>query len=887
MSRFRYFFSSAILVVLAAATLVIAASLHSADERRLNHEQQALAAQVTSAFGTVTGTTAFRLSDLSAAIEKPRGYDRRGFVRLAPLLLQQPELDSIGFNLIVPAAGRAAYERNRGVRITKPVDRGKPVPASRAKDYIVRDALATRTKGDDGIGTNLGGEPQRRAAMEQAIDAGQPVAATKISLIDGSGAGTVIYMPVHRRGAALGSVAERRKATVGVVSGIYRTPVLTATIDKVVPQHEAFRISRGGVVLGAGGGRLESPLTRQINHLGRTWSLQVGRGSHTALGNGPLVVMMGLLAVMLIAALLWVFARRERYALRVADKRTDELKQSAQRLKEQVVFETALMSSIDDGVMACDSDGKFVIVNDAAYKISGMLPGAVPFERTPAARQLLQADGKTPMAFEDTPMMRAIRGEECENVEMVVMRDDGDDRVVLGTARRIFDGDELAGAVVTLHDVTEQVAADRELVKAARFFEVTQDLMGICRFGGEIVATNARWTETLGWNESEMLSKDFLQFIHPDDREQGAIEAARMSKGGVLTNFRQRFLAKDGSYHWLEWSGVGVPEDGVFYGTARDISARVELQQELEQERAMLARAQEMAQLGHFEWDVDTNSSWWSDEQWKLYGLEPRDGVPEFEDWMSAVHPEDRQMFTDLFGDHGQDPHSFKLEYRVFTPDQRWVTLAVRGEIVRDADGRPIHFSGTSQDISERKLLEGKLRHLADHDELTGLHNRRSFEQSVERQVAMARRYEPEGALLMIDVDNLKKVNDSQGHAAGDSLLITAADAMRDRLRGHDVIGRVGGDEFAVLLPKADHAGAIATAQSLLERIGEESIRISDQGVTQVTASIGVAMLEDVVPLSEANAFAAADKAMYEAKNSGRNQCVVYVPPVKSESDAA
>src|SRR5262249_36019941 len=127
------------------------------------------------------------------------------------------------------------------------------------------------------------------------------------------------------------------------------------------------------------------------------------------------------------------------------------------------------------------------------------------------------------------------------------------------------------------------------------------------------------------------------------------------------------------------------------------------------------------------------------------------------------------------------------------------VWVSIHATTITGPDGRQL-ILGQVQDITERRRFEDRLRHLADHDPLTGLLNRRSFEREVERPLAHCRRYGANGALIVLDLDHFKYVNDSYGHSAGDELIVAVADALRMRLRETDVVARLGGDEFAALL---------------------------------------------------------------------------------------
>ena len=173
-------------------------------------------------------------------------------------------------------------------------------------------------------------------------------------------------------------------------------------------------------------------------------------------------------------------------------------------------------------------------------------------------------------------------------------------------------------------------------------------------------------------------------------------------------------------------------------------------------------------------------------------------------------------------------------------------------------------------DVSERHRYERQLAFLAEHDPLTGLANRRRFDQLLARHVGDCRRYGPRGALLMLDLDNFKLVNDSRGHAAGDELLVNLAGVLRQRLRSTDLVARLGGDEFAILLPHADRKAAELVAEDVVTRVAEDVGMQLDAGEA-VTVSVGGVVIERLHG-TPSDLLSAADSAMYVAKHSGRNR---------------
>jgi diguanylate cyclase (GGDEF)-like protein len=182
----------------------------------------------------------------------------------------------------------------------------------------------------------------------------------------------------------------------------------------------------------------------------------------------------------------------------------------------------------------------------------------------------------------------------------------------------------------------------------------------------------------------------------------------------------------------------------------------------------------------------------------------------------------------------------------------------------------------TQRDLRSLLATATELRHLADHDPLTGLPNRRRFEQELARHLAHVRRYGPEGAALVLDLDCFKPVNDTFGHAAGDRLLARFAHVLRERLRATDIIARIGGDEFAILLPRVGYAGAATVARNLAAAVRAEALTA---GAQHVTISIGVIAFDERSPVVPEGVLAAADIAMYDAKAAGGDGWAFYAEP--------
>jgi diguanylate cyclase (GGDEF)-like protein/PAS domain S-box-containing protein len=246
--------------------------------------------------------------------------------------------------------------------------------------------------------------------------------------------------------------------------------------------------------------------------------------------------------------------------------------------------------------------------------------------------------------------------------------------------------------------------------------------------------------------------------------------------------------------------------------------------------------------------------------------------------FQEITHPEDLDL--DLEYVHqvlAGERREYSMEKRYFHRDGHIVWILLSVSLVRDPDGEPQYFISQIQDISERKQLEERLVFLADHDEMTGLANRRRFREEVERGVAYAERYSHSGAMLLLDLDNFKDVNDSLGHHVGDRLLVAVAERLGTRLRRTDLLGRIGGDEFAALLPQAEPAQAIRVADEVLDAVTTAAYALDGHVVT-ARASVGVALFRPGLGIDADDLQIRADVAMYTAKRDGGNRVSILDP---------
>jgi diguanylate cyclase (GGDEF)-like protein/PAS domain S-box-containing protein len=239
--------------------------------------------------------------------------------------------------------------------------------------------------------------------------------------------------------------------------------------------------------------------------------------------------------------------------------------------------------------------------------------------------------------------------------------------------------------------------------------------------------------------------------------------------------------------------------------------------------------------------------------------------------FQDITHPDD--LDTDLAlvekTANGEIP-GYQLEKRYIrsSGEEIWILLSVT--IVRDGRDRPLYFIAQVLDIHERKVEEAELRQMADTDPMTGLFNRRRFQEELDRCLAYGRRYGTGCAVLVIDLDNVKQVNDSLGHRAGDALIAGMGQLLHDCLRGTDTLARLGGDEFAVLVPESDVPDVEVVAEKIVEAVRDARFTIDGTPV-QSSASVGFTVFDARDRIDGSQLLVAADLAMYEAKDAGGN----------------
>ncbi|MFZ5535937.1 MAG: diguanylate cyclase [Pseudomonadota bacterium] len=381
-----------------------------------------------------------------------------------------------------------------------------------------------------------------------------------------------------------------------------------------------------------------------------------------------------------------------------------------------------------------------------------------------------------------------------------------------------------------------------------------------------------------GYRADEIVGHKFFYDLHPEPgreafKQMGYEVLARKER---LVDFENPILTKGGDIIWVNSSGLPLlDEEGKvlgFRGSDTDITARKQAEQALRAAEDNFRRLVENIQSAVFSMTPDGTFLYASPSWVAMIGYHPDEVVGT--NFRRYVHPEDIPLCEATLQAAvvtGHIPPA--VEYRVLHKEGgiRWHRTVIAP--AKDEHTGMMTFVGNAVDVTTDYALRTELTHQATHDPLTGVANRRLFMEALERELARSRRHAPPLAVLMLDLDRFKRVNDSYGHAAGDQTLRIFVDRCRVTLRESDWLGRLGGEEFGALLPDTGTDEALAVAERLRQAIADQPFRIKDGAAIRITTSIGLALAgEDDTADS---LLARADAALYAAKQAGRDRAVL------------
>jgi diguanylate cyclase (GGDEF)-like protein/PAS domain S-box-containing protein len=569
----------------------------------------------------------------------------------------------------------------------------------------------------------------------------------------------------------------------------------------------------------------------------------------------------------LAGAVLFVLGRAGADALRLAERATGEL-------RGQLSFTQQLIEAIPSPVFFKDRQGRYLGCNRAFEAFIGV-PRASLVGKTVedvATRDFAEVSTRADLE------LFATAGSSTYETTFTYAKDGSRHEVLVNKATFYGPSGEVAGLVGVLVDITErkQLEAEtresherlRAVIHASPLAIVARDLEGVIRMW------NPAAERLFGWTEAEMLETDTS--ITPERLRADSRELRRRAESGeTLWLEETRRMRRDGREIDVSLSVAPIyGAEGVVIGTMMtlaDISRRKIAEQALRESEEQLRLAMDAAQMGIWYWECETDRFLHSEGLGVLFGGRAADPMSHYRVFQQRLHAEDRELLEATMRHAIRRGTDFQIDYRVVWPDGSTHWLTNRGQIHRDANGRAQRVIGVAMDITDRKLAEQRIAHMAHHDALTGLPNRVLLRDRIQQAIAHAHREGTQLAVLFLDLDRFKTINDSLGHQLGDRLLQAVASRILVCVREGDTVARVGGDEFVIVLPDTGWQGALTFA----ERIRRKVVDFHFGGATSdidLTISIGVALARGTDPVSPDVLLNEADRTMYKAKNSGKNR---------------
>ncbi|HYC35334.1 MAG TPA: EAL domain-containing protein [Usitatibacter sp.] len=763
-------------------------------------------------------------------------------------------------------------------------------PEGRRDEYWVIEFLEPLAGNEAAFGLDIRMR-QARDAAERARDTGAPVMTGRYRLAQEPRAsyGLVIYLPVYGMKRPT-TVSERRDALNGFVNVVLRVDdMMAAMLADPVVQGLRMRLHDRGAL-----DRAIEPLSEQTRMYqtpgpflddrepgrfewrarelidlpvaGRHWGFEFESDPDMAPHLRPLpllVLLAGLTVSLLLYGILRSLVSRRSEAVALAEVATREL-------RTQLSFTQQLIEAIPNPVFFKDPQGIYLGCNHAFEEYVGLAREQIVGRRV---MDIMPGDlANKSISFDaqlfDKPGSQAYEAHFASR--------EGVPRDVIVNKATFFDpSGAVAGLVGVIVDITQRKQLEaathesnerlRAVIEAAPLAIVARDRER------RVIIWNPSAERMFGWKESEVLGT--VASIVPEPlREETERLRLRARAGETIWIEETQRMARDGRL--LDVSLTMSPlhgADGSVEGTMvmiADISRRKQAEAALRQSEAQLRLAMEAAQLGMWYWECDTDRFDYSEGLGTLFGR-PRDAAPvDYRVLQEAMHAEDRELFQATFRHALRQGSDFMLDYRVVWPDGSVHWVANRGQVHRGSDGRAQRVIGVAMDITERKLAEQRIAHMAHHDALTGLPNRVLLRDRIGQAIAHAHRAGRQIAVLFIDLDRFKTINDSLGHQFGDRLLQSVASRILVCVREGDTVARVGGDEFVIVIPGIDQASdASVVATKILEVLGH-AFHLHGNDV-HVAGSIGISLYPSDGTDAE-TLMRHADTAMYHAKDSGR-----------------
>jgi diguanylate cyclase (GGDEF)-like protein/PAS domain S-box-containing protein len=898
--RFRRYHLLPLIVL--AASLTVTFQLWRSSQQHALHEVQA-------SFDFSVREAATRIEQRMAAYEQVL-HSVEGFMSHANLMSREefrhfveklrldesfPGIQGVSFAQIVPAGQKEQHQatfRAEGFpdyAIHPAGERELYTPVIYIEPFSGRNLRA--------FGHDTYSQPARRAAMEQARDLDQPVMTGKVTLVQENDkdvqAGFLIYLPVFKYGVPHRSVEERRAAIVGWVSAPFRMNDLmdglhgeqAANLD--IEIFDGDTISAASLMYDPDHDHVDSKAApglfqtaRRLKIANHAWTLKIRSlpafDARLDRESARIVASSGIGISLLLTLLTLMLVNGRERALHAARVMNRELLERETRYRQMFEETNSIAYLLDP------DSGRIVDANPAAAAFWGY-----PLEQL---RQMHIAEINTSPRGQVMKVLRQVAEGKRTHIEWRHLLKNGEIRdVEVFSSALAYQGQVLLYSI--LHDISDRKHAEQALLESeTRSREINATIgegVFVTDRNGLITFSNPEAQRLLGWSETVLLGQDGHKLLHhsradgtPYPVEECEINRVLIS-GQAFRSHDEVFWRKDGSMLPVSVSVTPIIHDQQVLGSVlafHDIIERKKAERALADESTKNAMLLRTASDGLHVLDMKGNLLLASDAFCRMLGYTMDEIVGmNVSQWDAQWSAAELQEIVGRLVDQDQ---IFETRHRRRDGSQFEVEIHACGVVI---NGQRLLYAA-ARDITERKKAAERVHHLANYDLLTDLPNRALLNDRLQQALAKARRDSARMALMFLDLDKFKPVNDRLGHNVGDLLLKEVAVRMQCCVRESDTVARVGGDEFVVLLPSVEdeHASQMV-AQKILATLEQPFVLAGHQ--IHISASIGIAIYPEHGE-DEHLLIKSADQAMYQAKHGGGSALVSYsdLPPQTAES---
>ncbi len=457
---------------------------------------------------------------------------------------------------------------------------------------------------------------------------------------------------------------------------------------------------------------------------------------------------------------------------------------------------------------------------------------------------------------------------EASDKEFEVIPEHIDEKTILKTyASTVCENDKIVKITGATVDITEIKKAQNQIMEdknqLQEYLDIAEVILLVIDNFGIVEMINRKGCEVLGYDEKEILGKSWIDNFIPlylRDKIRGIHKDNIFNVENAILEFENPVINAKGEERTIYWKNTIIKDsDGIVVGTmssGEDITDRKLIERALERSEISLKKAEVLTRSGHFEINVESNAITWSDGMYILMGYKPQSFVITAKTDSEIMTPKSRRKLEKAYHNAIRENGTFETEVEAQSKDNGILILRIKG-VIEYEDKKPAKILATCQDITGSKAHLEHIEYISYHDQLTGLFNRRYFEEEFGR-LSVQRNYPL--AIIMADVNGLKLANDTFGHAEGDQMLINTAEVLKQSVRKDDIIARVGGDEYMILLPKIDNVHV----EKIMNRIVKDSKNFQTT-MLPLSIALGSAVKEDD-SISRDEIFKMAEDNMYRSK---------------------